>query len=103
MTCKNHPFIEDVSSVNGCNCRNIGHDDECSFCFQVKYEICRVQIICVEKIPEYLKSKLLPLDFFLRDRLLSCEPFFIFLVSDNKVNIYIDNQLEVYMHSKETD
>ena len=76
----------------------------CSFCLQVKYTInCREHIIYVEKIHECLKSKLLPLDVFLRDKILSCEPFFIVLGSDNKANMHINNLLEEYMHSKETD
>ena len=76
----------------------------CSFCLQVKYTInCREHKIYVEKILEYLKSKLLPLDFFLRDKILSCEPFFIILGSDNKANMHINNLLEKCVHNKETD
>ena len=104
LACENHTFIENVSVINSCNCKKIGNDEVYSFCVQIKYTTnCHGQKIYVEKIPEYLKSKLLSLDVFLEGRLFSCEPFFIFLGSNNKVNIYIDNPLEEYMHSKETD
>ena len=52
-------------------------------------------------ITSNMKDKMMPLDVFLRGKLLPCEPFFLLIGSF--VSIFTDNPLEKYVFSTQTD
>lgn len=97
LTCRHsliHRRMEGMQDK--CTCKNLCLYEICNFCVQVKYLInfgaCK---ICIRNIPKNIPPKVVPLDYFLKNELLFCEPFFVF--SNQKVNIKIDNRFEKYM------
>ena len=76
LTCKCHPFIEVVRTNDKFSSKVLGAYMICNFCVQLKHTInCCENKICIKKIPENIQKKLVPLNVFLKNELLPCEPF----------------------------
>ena len=76
LTCKCHLFIGVVKTNDKFSCKVLGPYMICSFCVQAKHTInCCADKICMKKILENIQKKLAPLNVFLRNELLPCEPF----------------------------
>ena len=96
--CKGHPFIN--KRMGGMQhkwtCKILGSYEICNFCVQVKYLInFRAYKICMRTIPKNMQQHLVPLDDFLKNEMSFSEPFLV--LSNQKVNIKLDNPLEKYM------
>ena len=65
-------FLELKGMANECNCKN------CKFCVQMRYllNFCCYKF-CMERISEWLKDFLVPLDSYLEHETAKCESFFV--------------------------
>ena len=102
LVCENHQFTAYVNRDRTCMYKSMGKDEVYSFCVAVKFAInYRTTKVCMLQLPQNMKDKMMPLDVLLRGKLLPCEPFF--LLTGSFVSIFIDNPLEKYIFSTQTD
>ena len=77
-------------------------DEVCRFCVAVKFAInYRATKVCMLQLTPNMEGKMMPLDVFLRDKIFTCERLFV--LTGSFVSIFIDNPLEKYIFSKQTD
>ena len=75
-------------------------DEVCRFCVAVKFAInYRATKVCMLQLPLNMEGKMMPLDVFLRDKIFTWR----FVLTGSFVSIFIDNPLEKYIFSKQTD
>ena len=102
MACENHQFIAYINRDRKSICKSIEKDEVCRFCIAVKFAVKdRATKVCMLQLPQNMKDKIMPSDVFLRDNIFPCESFFVLTAS--LVSISIDNPVEKYIFSEQTD
>lgn len=99
LSCKEHPSVSPtVSSMDShCRCPNIGSQEICDFCRQVRYLLnFKVYKFCLKKIPvNFQDHMVLTTEYF--KSMPSCQPFFKYCDKIKRVCIFLNNPNEKYM------